>query len=155
MSIRNWVRRAATLTFESDAATVFPLLCPVREYEWIPTWECELLHSVSGVIERGCVFRTRFDREEMVWYVADYDPVDFRIVFVNFMPGVAVHRFTISLVPLGPDRTACGIVREITALSPEGAARLDAMADTVERSMHGLETLMNAHLARSPRTAAS
>ena len=39
---------------------VFPLLCPVREYEWIPGWECDVLHSVSGVAEEDCVFRTRF-----------------------------------------------------------------------------------------------
>ena len=54
---------------------VFPLLCPVREYEWIPTWRCEMLHSQSGVAEEDCVFRTNFpDTGPMTWVVSRYEP---------------------------------------------------------------------------------
>lgn len=54
---------------------VFPLLCPVREYEWIPTWRCEMLHSQSGVAEEDCVFRTSFpDTGPMIWVVSRYEP---------------------------------------------------------------------------------
>ena len=38
---------------------VFPLLCPVREADWIPGWQYELVYSESGVAELGCVFTTR------------------------------------------------------------------------------------------------
>jgi hypothetical protein len=55
---------------------VFPLLCPVREYDWIPQWRCELVYSESGYAEPGCVFITDFDdgfgRE--VWVVTRYEP---------------------------------------------------------------------------------
>ncbi len=75
---RTWTRQIGA---SPDA--VFPLLCPVREYDWIPTWECELLHSDSGVIEEGCVFRTdRADRGPEVWVVAEHDPEARRIGFV-------------------------------------------------------------------------
>ena len=40
---------------------IFPLLCPVREYDWIPEWDCTMVYSESGIAERGCVFQT--DRE--------------------------------------------------------------------------------------------
>jgi hypothetical protein len=35
-----------TFDFTVPAAPehVFPLLCPVLEYKWIPYWRCELLH---------------------------------------------------------------------------------------------------------------
>ena len=42
---------------------VFPLLCPVREYEWIDVWQCEMIHSASGVAEAGAVFRTAFPQD--------------------------------------------------------------------------------------------
>jgi hypothetical protein len=35
---------------------VFPLLCPKREEEWIPDWECETIWSNSGYNEEGAIF---------------------------------------------------------------------------------------------------
>jgi hypothetical protein len=53
---------------------VFPLLCPVREYEWIEGWNCDMLYSESGVAEDNCVFRTHLpDRGEATWVVSKYD----------------------------------------------------------------------------------
>ena len=31
---------------------VFPLLCPVREAEWVPDWQYRLIYSESGVAEK-------------------------------------------------------------------------------------------------------
>ena len=42
---------------------VFPLLCPVREYEWIDGWSCRLVHSESGFAEKGAIFTTGFRAE--------------------------------------------------------------------------------------------
>lgn len=58
-----WVRgehfeRRASLSVEAPVEKVFPLLCPVREYEWIPDWSCRMLYSQSGVAEKGAVFTT-------------------------------------------------------------------------------------------------
>ena len=35
---------------------IFPLLCPVREMDWIPEWAPKLVISDSGVMEPGCIF---------------------------------------------------------------------------------------------------
>jgi len=55
---------------------VFPLLCPVREYDWIENWQCELIYSESGKAEADCVFQTRFtqDGPEDTWVVSHYEP---------------------------------------------------------------------------------
>lgn len=45
-------------TVPAPPERVFPLLCPTLDYKWIPTWQCDLLHSESGVAEEDCVFRT-------------------------------------------------------------------------------------------------
>ena len=37
---------------------IFPLLCPVREYEWIDGWTCDLIYSTSGLAEEDCIFTT-------------------------------------------------------------------------------------------------
>ena len=53
------------------AAKIFPLLCPVREYDWIDGWECEMIYSESGVAENNCIFKTDFmDRGEDLWVVS-------------------------------------------------------------------------------------
>ena len=42
----------------ASASIVFPLLCPIREYDWIDGWKCDLIYSDSGVAEKLCVFKT-------------------------------------------------------------------------------------------------
>jgi hypothetical protein len=39
-------------------SVVFPLLCPVLEYDWIDGWSCEMIYTDSGVAEDLCVFKT-------------------------------------------------------------------------------------------------
>lgn len=54
---------------------IFPLFCPVRNYEWIPDWESELIYSKSGFAEPGCIFKT-FDpyEGEDLWVTYKYQP---------------------------------------------------------------------------------
>jgi Polyketide cyclase / dehydrase and lipid transport len=64
-----------SFTLPVSPEAIFPLLCPVREYEWIPGWDCEMVFSKSGVAEKGAVFATKvrpFGR--MLWTCTAYDP---------------------------------------------------------------------------------
>ena len=54
------VIKSFTMTLDALPAMVFPLLCPVREYEWIEPWSCDMVFSASGVAENNAVFRTDF-----------------------------------------------------------------------------------------------
>ena len=65
-----------TMHLSASPEDVFPLLCPVREYDWIENWQCELIYSESGKAEADCVFQTRFpqDGPEDTWVVSRYDP---------------------------------------------------------------------------------
>ena len=47
-----------TQTNPASPEKVFPLLCPVREADWIPGWRYKLIYSESGVAELGCIFTT-------------------------------------------------------------------------------------------------
>src|SRR5208283_1284485 len=47
------------IMLHSTKDKVFPLLCPVREYEWFNDWKCTMVYSESGVAENNCVFYTK------------------------------------------------------------------------------------------------
>jgi hypothetical protein len=69
------VEREAAFELKAGAERIFPLLCPVREYEWIPGWRCEMLYSDSGVAERNAVFlRPEAFGKRAVWCCIVYEP---------------------------------------------------------------------------------
>jgi mRNA-degrading endonuclease toxin of MazEF toxin-antitoxin module len=55
---------------------VFRMLCPVREYDYIPPWECDIVYLDSGFAEQGGVFTTHFpgdgDQKD-VWVISRHD----------------------------------------------------------------------------------
>jgi hypothetical protein len=128
-------------TLEAAPARVFPLLCPVREYDWIPLWHCELLFTASGVAELGCVFRTEFPDSwgPEVWVVSRFEPNE-RIAFVR-TGRLRTMRYDIML---WPQDKATGILwrQEATALNAEGDALMRAAPreafDALMRDLNGL-----------------
>jgi hypothetical protein len=70
---------------------VFPLLCPVLEKEWLPGWDYRMIHSTSGVAERGAVFETPHPAGTTKWIVVEHQPPR-RVAFARFQPdGLLVH----------------------------------------------------------------
>ena len=55
------VTRTYTQRLTAAPARVFPLLCPVREADWIEGWDPISVWSESGVAEPDCVFTTPSD----------------------------------------------------------------------------------------------
>jgi len=107
---------------------VFPLLCPVLEYDWIPGWDCDLVFTRSGVAEEDCVFVTHFPGEENeVWTVSRYEPPR-RIEFVRFLPAKRVMRYVITLEDDGPGATLLAWTKIMTGLAEDSLAGLEATA---------------------------
>lgn len=104
------------LTFAGTPHEVFPLLCPVREYDWIPDWSCTMIHSASGAAELGCIF-TR-ERGE-TWITTRYEPpvqIDYTIV----LPGLVVRTLSFALTATGPRTTTVALRTTATALGSDG-----------------------------------
>jgi hypothetical protein len=100
---------------------VFPLLCPVREYEWIDGWTCDIVYSESGVAENNCVFKTSFpDRGEATWVVSKYDPKRFAVEFVIYHADRFIEKLDITLLENDDKVTSARWVRTFTGLSQEG-----------------------------------
>lgn len=142
------VSRRHVQKIEGSPARAFALLCPSAEEDWLDGWRFEMVHSVSGVAEKGCVFLTRqHGAEPTLWFTSDYEP-DERIRFIRFTPGAAVTEIDIRLAPAAH---GCDVdIRyTITGLAPGAEAALaafsrerwTAMMDFWERSMnHYLKT---------------
>jgi hypothetical protein len=131
------LNHSVAFTVPAPPERVFPLLCPVMEYRWIPTWRCELLHSASGVAEEDCVFRTDFPGAgPMTWVVTRYQPTR-HIAFCCFVPDCFVMRLELALVP-DSGGTRLTWTRRWLSLGPKGdawlaaqtAAGLDRMIET-------------------------
>ena len=68
------ITRSYRQTIFANPEKVFPLLCPVREADWLDGWQYNMIYSISGLVEKGAVFSTpHHDKNETVWMVTNYD----------------------------------------------------------------------------------
>lgn len=138
--------REYTMHLPFPAEKIFPLLCPVREYDWIPEWHCHLVYAESGFAELGCVFQTDFADQFGIetWVVSRYDK-DSCIAFVR----TGEHRttrYTITLTPAGQS-TRLVWHQELTGLSDSGNDLLTTAAPAAfTTQMQKLEQLLNSYL---------
>ncbi len=143
---------------------VFPLLCPVREADWIPGWRYKLICSESGVAELGCVFTTEdptvesekyssrsnprdANSLETTWICVDYDPTAFRIAYVWIKPARVATELRIQLTAADDGQTRSHIRFRYTGLSPEGNREVESYNQTwFDAKMRGWETAINHYL---------
>ncbi len=129
--------------FNGPPSKVFPLLSPVREYEWIEPWQCEMLHSDSGIAEKNCVFRTRFpgDSSDDVGVINHYEP-NTRIEFVR-VNAIRAMCLSITLTDNGDGTTGAVNEQLLVGLTERGNQSLDSMADRFSFEMRMGEALLN------------
>ena len=94
---------------------VFPLLCPVREREWLEGWQCEVIHTVSGLAEEGCIFSTTDPESGArdIWLISRHQPPR-EIEFIRF-DGRRVIRYSICLKNNGEGGTVAQWRQAVTA----------------------------------------
>ncbi len=122
-------RRHVVLSFTHELAAdpdaIFPLLCPVREYEWIHDWRCELVHTTSGLVEPGCVFVTSYAPEgRTVWVTTRHDPAARAVEFVRVSAETLVTRMALRVAPRGAG-SRLHIQYTLVALDGAGQAIVD------------------------------
>ena len=99
-------------------ADVFPLLDPVRESEWVPGWEADMIWSESDFAEEGAIFQTALHGDvKETWIIAQYEPME-KIVFVHYNPSI-ITRLTIELTD-GHDHTGATWTQSQVALDDNG-----------------------------------
>ncbi len=143
------VRFHETQHVRAEPEAIFPLLCPVREYDWLPHWECELIYTESGVAEEGCVFQTDKpgDGGTDTWVVSRFEPPQ-RISFVRVNPLRAI-RYDIHLEPAGDGSTDLRWEQEITALDEDGDRHVAAQKQEDFSTMIGAVERMLEHYLKT------
>lgn len=132
-----------TIHIQASPDQIFPLLCPVREYEWIPEWDCTMLYSESGIAELGCVFSTNLDERfgEEVWVISHYVN-EKKIGFVRTGKYRST-RYEITLT-LTDKSTTLQWMQEITGLNPKGDELVASYSETEFTSMMtSLQDMLN------------
>jgi len=119
MHAPNRALRTFTQHLVAEPARVFPLLCPVRETEWIEGWDPRLVISDSGVAEEDCVFVTASEQDQAVWYITRHEPVNGFVEMLRITPGVTACRLSIQLTAtrMGSDAV---VTYAHTSLGPRG-----------------------------------
>jgi hypothetical protein len=147
--------KSYTMHLAAPPHVVFPLLCPVREYEWIEHWKCELVFSHSGLAELDCVFKTDFpdDGPQDVWVVSRYEPPSLlEFVRVNALRTI---RYTITLQPEGDQGTRSEWTQVLTGLNEAGDRVIAQHSDEAFVQEKGLlAQMLNHFLATGTRMPA-
>lgn len=128
---------------------IFPLLCPVREYDWIQPWQCEMVYTDSGKAELDCVFKTNFpeDGPEDTWVISRYEPPEY-IEFVRINPIRSI-RYAIELTQQDDKNTQAIWKQVITGLNPEGDIFVTGFTDEAYcEEMSMLQKMIN-HFLRT------
>ena len=127
-----------TQAVSASASEVFPLLCPVREYDWIDGWKSEIIYSESGVAENNCIFRSHLsERGEELWVVSRYDPDNFAIEFTTFNRIGLVMKLDISVEDHGTEGTVVRFRHTFTGLNEQGNLFVADYTDTKYQEMMG------------------
>src|SRR3954468_23258671 len=127
-------------------ATVFPLLCPVREAEWAEGWMPELVISSSGLAERDCVFITPNEQNKAVWYITRHEPETWFVEMLKTVPELTACRLQIQLSPNGPGCFA-DVTYSHTSIGPTGDVFVAGFtAEYYRKFMEEWENLLNRFL---------
>lgn len=148
MEFTNAIRKVTegTAVCTGTPGEIFPLLCPVREYDWIDNWSCDMVYSLSGIAELGCVFRHDGGWGVETWTVTGYEP-DTAISFVRVLDGMWVVTLELTLTPASPATTELRGKATVTALGPKGAELLRTRpVEEVSLSFEGLFTTLDHYL---------
>lgn len=142
----------ATQSCSAPPEKVFPLLCPIREYEYIPAWECDVVYLGSGFAENGGVFTTKLPGDgegKDLWVISRYEP-NHMVEFVRVSEMRAM-LYRIELQRTEEGGTSVAWEQVLTGLSEKGnhhvknlrQSDFTAMIGQVEKWMqHYLETGM-------------
>lgn len=143
------VLRSFRQVIEAPADTVFPLLCPVREVEWLDGWSYRMIYSSSGLVEDGAVFATSSAGEaDTIWVVTRHDPAKRLVEFVRVTPESRVTLLRLAVAPTEEGRCHVDVSYSCTSLAPAGNAFLDAWTEKTFLEFMGFwERSMNHFLA--------
>lgn len=131
-----------TKEFPFPKKIVFEQLCPLKEYDWIEGWECNVISSKNGYAHKDCIFTTAGGANlgKGVWTFTKYEPDN--LVELLIVDDIVVEQTTIELKENSDGSTLGTWTMVYTALNEEGNSFINSMSNGCEelkRALDGLE----------------
>jgi hypothetical protein len=117
-------------TINATPEKLFPLICPVREAEWLDGWQYAMIYSDSGLVEEGAVFSTPHAGEaDTVWIVTRHDPEKREVEFARFTPASRICVLRIAVSAKAEHSSFVDISYTYTATTPAGNAFIENLTE--------------------------
>jgi hypothetical protein len=140
------ITRSYTQHLVAEPSRVFPLLCPVRELDWIEGWDPTLVLSSTGVAEPDCVFVTSATPIDAVWFITRHEPEAGFVEMVKISPTVTACKLRIQL-SAAPGGCEAVVTYSHTSLGPAGDAFVAAFTEPhYQAFMRDWEARLNHYL---------
>jgi hypothetical protein len=147
------ISRTYRQSIKAPPEKVFPLLCPVREAEWLDGWRYHMIYSESGLVEKGAVFSTQNAGEaETIWVVTRYDSKKKQIEFTRFTHKSRVCVLSIALKPQDKNNSYVDISYTYTSTTSSGNAFVENFTEEAFlKAVRFWEDSMNYYLETGER----
>lgn len=119
MSKEKKLIRSYQQVLKGSQIEIFPLLCPVREKEWLINWDYNMIYSESGYAEKGCIFETNNIYGKYTWVITKHDIDAFEIQFVKTIKTKLAVIIDINLKESDKNTTICNIQYTFIALKED------------------------------------
>jgi hypothetical protein len=142
----NRVARTFIQHLIAKPSAVFPLLCPVREADWIDGWDPISVLTYSGAAEPDCIFTTAANPVDDMWYITRHEQGNGFVEMLKITPAVTVCKITIQLYAADNGSDAV-ITYSYTSLGPEGDVFLESFTEEYyQKFMQTWESRINYYL---------
>ena len=107
----------------ADAKTVFPLLCPSEEVDWVDGWKdvCDIIYSESGIAEEACIFQTVIPGEEKaIWFCSKYNLKGTEIEYIKHILEKAIIQWKMIVKDQSENKSSISVTYNATSLTEQG-----------------------------------
>ncbi len=129
------ISRTGTLDVACAPAQAFVYFTPDGERLWVPGFDPEYLHPLSGEQGPGAIFTTTHGGEDTLWMVVRFSPDDGVAEYTRVTPGSRRGTVRVSLEARGHGSTRATVSYALTALSDAGDGILASMTERAFAAM--------------------
>lgn len=141
------VVRSYTQKLCAEPERIFPLLCPVREAEWLHGWNPLIVYSQSGFAETDCIFLTGDQGVESLWTIINRDEHNLVLELLKVTPWTTVAHIRIALKANERHGTDAEVTYTYTAIDEKGREFVENYTESFfEEFMQYWETALNQYL---------
>jgi MOSC domain-containing protein YiiM len=129
------IRRASTVHVACPASEAFTYFTPDGERLWVPDFDPEYLHPLSGEQREGAIFTTTHGGERTLWMIVRFSPADGVAEYARATPGSRRGLVRVTVEATAAAAARATVSYELTALSDAGDGVLAGMTEAAYGEM--------------------